>query len=167
MAADVTVLEDGRIMNARRRRDSIRIGSRSVIGGELLTFAHGGEISIGDWCYVGAGTRVWSAARISIGNRVLISHGVNIHDSDSHPKDAKARHEQFRAIAVAGHPSSVSGIAAAPITIGDDAWIGFNASILKGVTIGAGSIIAAGSMVTRDVPPASLHVGTAVVGTAL
>lgn len=158
------LLESARIFNIGRRPGAIRIGAHSVVGGELLTFGHGGAIELGEWCYVGEGTRIWSAARISIGDRVLISHGVNIHDCDSHPRDARERHEQFRAIAGEGHPHAIESIASRPIVIGADAWIGFNATILKGVTIGARSIVAAGSVVTRDVPPDSVHIGTAVEG---
>lgn len=157
-------LDGGSVANIRGQRGAVRIGAHSIISGELLTFAHGGSIVIGEWCYVGAGTRIWSAAGIVIGDRVLVSHGVNIHDSDSHPRDHGARHEQFVAIAGRGHPRSITGIAAAPVRIGDDAWIGFNSTVLKGVTIGARSIIGAGSIVTRDVPPDSLYIGNAVVG---
>jgi acetyltransferase-like isoleucine patch superfamily enzyme len=162
----VSLLETAVIHNARGPRTAIRIGAHTIIGGELLTFAHGGEISIGEWSFVGADTRIWSAERIDIGNRVLISHGVNIHDSDSHPREARARHEQFRAIALQGHPKAMRDIEAAAVTIGDDAWIGFNASVMKGVTIGEGSIVAACSIVTRDVPPGCLYIGTRVVGSA-
>ena len=53
---------------------------------------------VGEWCYVGEGTRIWSAASIEIGNRVLISHSVNIFDSLTHPLQAAARHEQVKQI---------------------------------------------------------------------
>jgi acetyltransferase-like isoleucine patch superfamily enzyme len=160
----VRFLDGSAVANIRGERAAVRIGAHSIIGGELLTFAHGGSIAIGKWCFVGVGTRIWSAAGIVIGDRVLVSHGVNIHDSDSHPRDPGARHEQFVAIAQRGHPRFITGIAAAPVTIGDDAWIGFNATVLKGVTIGARSIVGAGSIVTRDVPPDSLYIGNAIVG---
>jgi acetyltransferase-like isoleucine patch superfamily enzyme len=160
----VTFLEASRVSNIRGQREAISIGTQSVIGGELLTFRHGGSIRLGSWCFVGEGSRIWSAEKIEIGDRVLISHGVNIHDCDAHPKDLKARHEQFRNIVTTGHPPEISSIAAAPVVIEDDAWIGFNATVLKGVRIGRGSIVAACSVVTRDVPPNSLFIGDSVVG---
>ncbi|MFK4601456.1 LbetaH domain-containing protein [Bradyrhizobium diazoefficiens] len=56
-----------RIRNICGDTDKIAIGAQSQILGELMTFAHGGEIRIGEWCFVGEGTRIWSAASIEIG----------------------------------------------------------------------------------------------------
>ena len=63
LAAHAKLYPSARIRNASGRDAHIRVGSRSMILGELLTFAHGGEIEIGEWCYVGEGTRIWSASR--------------------------------------------------------------------------------------------------------
>jgi acetyltransferase-like isoleucine patch superfamily enzyme len=166
LAAGARLIDSGRIYNLRGDRNAVRVGTGSVIAGHLLTFAHGGRIAIGSWCYVGANSRIWSAASIDIGDRVLISHNVNIHDCDSHPREPELRHRQFVAIATSGHPRELDGVAAAPIRIEDDAWIGFNVIILKGVTVGARSIIAAGSIVTDDVPPNSIVIGTTTRGRA-
>jgi acetyltransferase-like isoleucine patch superfamily enzyme len=119
--------------------------------GELMTFAHGGNISIGEWCYVSSGSRVWSAASIQIGDRVLIAHNVNIFDSLTHPLDATARHEHFKAISTVGHPRQID-LGERPVIIHEDVWIGAGAFVLRGVTIGACAIVAAGAVVTRDVP---------------
>jgi acetyltransferase-like isoleucine patch superfamily enzyme len=159
LGARVRFLPSAMISNARQQRSAIRVGNDCVIGGELLTFGHGGELRLGDWCYVGACTRIWSASSIDIGNRVLISHNVNIHDCDSHPLDPGARHRQFQAIARSGHPKEAPPMDARSIRIEDDVWIGFNCTILKGVTIGARSVIAAGSTVTKQIPPDSLVIG--------
>ena len=91
-----------------------------------------------------------------IGNRVLIAHDVNIHDSNAHSRDAGERHQHYRHILEKGHPLSwddMPGVKSAPIIIEDDVWISFGVTILKGVRIGAGSIITANSIVTKDVPP--------------
>ena len=123
-----------------------------------MTFGHGGEISIGEWCYVGEDTRIWSAASISIGNRVLISHSVNVFDNLTHPLDATARHQQVRQIFTRGHPVDIS-LDENPVTICDDAWIGAGAMILRGVTVGEGGVVAAGAVVTKDVLPYSIVAG--------
>jgi len=151
-----------RIRNIRGRRDCIIVGSNSVIRGELLTFAHGGEIQVGSWCYVGEGTRIWSASLVRIGDRVLISHGVNIFDSLTHPLDKRQRHAQIRKIFSSGHPQNVC-LDERPVTIGDDAWIGAGAFILRGVQIGSGAIVAAGAVVTKDVPADMLVAGNPAV----
>ena len=147
-----------RIYNVRGQRSAIKVDAYSTIAGELFTFRHGGQIDIGQWCYVGEGTRIWSAEHIRIGNRVLIAHNVNIHDTDSHPLDAHERHRHFVDIVRHGHPATMNTIKSSAIRIGDDAWIGFNSIILKGVDIGEGSIVAAGSIVNKDVPPDSLYI---------
>ncbi|MEE4213008.1 MAG: DapH/DapD/GlmU-related protein [Parvularcula sp.] len=90
---------------------------------------------------------------------MLISHNVNIHDTNGHPLDPDARHLQYQSIATVGHPSEIETILANPIAIEDKVWIGFGATILKGVTIGEGAIVAAGAVVTKDVPPYSIVAG--------
>jgi acetyltransferase-like isoleucine patch superfamily enzyme len=162
IAPGARFLSGGSVSNIAGRPERISVGTGSRIAGQLLVFRHGGTIRIGEWCYVGEGSRVWSASRIDIGNRVLISHGVNVHDCDSHSRDAEARHRQFRAIAVSGHPQEIEDIDSRPIEIEDDVWIGFNAIVLKGSRIGARTIVAAGSIVMGDVAPDSLYIGTEI-----
>lgn len=158
LAKDAVLLPTARILNASGSSERIHIGGHCLIGGELFVFAHGGEISIGESCFVGPGTRVWSAGRIRIGDRVLISHNVNIFDSLTHPLSPRARHAQFQAIANSGHPKSID-LAEEPVMIDDDAWIGAGATILKGVTIGARAVVGACAVVTHDVPPATIVAG--------
>jgi acetyltransferase-like isoleucine patch superfamily enzyme len=158
LAADAVLFSAARILNASGVSERIRIGGHSLIQGELFVFAHGGEISIGESCFVGPGTRIWSATRIEIGSRVLISHNVNIFDSLTHPLSPRLRHVQFKDIADTGHPKSID-LDEKPVTIGDDAWIGAGAFVLKGVSIGSCAVVGAGSVVTRDVPAATIVAG--------
>lgn len=136
----------------------IRIGMYSHVRGQLVLFGHGGQINIGEYCYVGEQTRIWSGINVSIGNRVLIGHQVTIMDNLTHPMDAEKRHEQFRQIVTTGHPRDID-LKDSPVVIEDDVWIGCQCVILAGVTIGKGAVIAAGSIVTRDIPA-----GTVVAG---
>jgi acetyltransferase-like isoleucine patch superfamily enzyme len=151
-----------KIRNASGDSRKIAVGCHTRVLGELSTFAHGGEIRIGEWCYVGEGSRIWSAASIEIGDRVLISHSVNIFDSLTHPLQAAARHEQVKQIFEQGHPLKLS-LDESPVKIGNDAWIGAGAIVLRGVTVGDGGVVAAGAVVTKDVPPYSIVAGNPAV----
>jgi len=156
--SNVKLMPSARIRNILGKTENISIGAHSIIQGELLLFAHGGKISIGDWSYIGEGSRIWSASEISIGHRVLISHNVNILDNLTHPISARERHEQFRAIALSGHPHDIS-LNEKSVCLHDDVWVGAGAHILKGVTVGEGAIIGAGSVVTKDVPAWTIVAG--------
>lgn len=160
------VYDPERIVTNGQGREAIRVGASSLIRGELLTFP-GGRISLGDWCYLGEGSRIWAAGSVEIGHRVLIAHLVTVMDNTTHPLDAQARHAQFRSIVAGAHPPDVD-LGARPVRIGDDAWLGCNVVVLRGVSIGAGAIVGAGSVVTRDVPAGQLAVGNParVVGPA-
>lgn len=154
----VKFMPGSKVVNLSKKNDAINIGRGTVIRGEVLVFAHGGEIDIGEYCYIGESSRLWSAKKIKIGDRVLIAHNVNIHDANDHPIDPGERHEHYKQIITSGHPAKVN-MASAEIIIEDDAWIGFNSIILKGVTIGRGAIIAAGTVVTKDIEPFCIVAG--------
>jgi acetyltransferase-like isoleucine patch superfamily enzyme len=158
MGRGSTVGASARVLNASTSSEKIRLGHYCRLEGELFVFRHGGHILIGDWCFIGPGARIWSAASINIGNRVLISHNVNIFDSLTHPLNAKDRHEQFRSILTRGHPTRLN-LDERPIDIADDVWVGASATILRGVRIGQGAVIGAQSVVTHDVPAHAVVVG--------
>jgi acetyltransferase-like isoleucine patch superfamily enzyme len=110
-----------------------------------LTIIGNAEIILGE--HVGLnGTTIVSRKKISIGNNTMIAPNTIISDNDSH---------------VAWPPSErwSKSDEGSEITIESDVWIGMNCIILKGVRIGHGSIIAAGSVVTGDVEPNSLYAG--------
>jgi len=146
----VRLLRTARIRNIRGDSDCITIGPNSIIRGELVTFAHGGKIKIGSWCYIGEGSRIWSGSSVSIGDRVLIAHSVNVFDNLTHPINPEERHTQIQAIFTRGHPKEID-LDDRPVRIEDDAWIGAGSFVMRGVRIGARAIVAAGSVVTKDV----------------
>jgi len=148
------------VENMHKGREHISIGGHSFVRGRLFTYGHGGQINIGEWCYIGVRSEIWSMESIQIGDRVLIAHDVNIMDGTAHSLDPNERHQHYRHIIETGHPASwdeVPGVSAAPIVIEDDVWISFGVTILKGVRIGRGSVIAARSIVTEDVPENVLY----------
>ena len=101
------------------------------------------EVVIGDHTFIGHHTSLVVSSSVRVGKHCLIAGDVRISDYDGHPIDAECRR--------AGEPAPVDSIR--PVVIGDDVWIGNNALILKGVHIGDRSIVGAGAVVTRDVPP--------------
>jgi acetyltransferase-like isoleucine patch superfamily enzyme len=147
-----------RIINAGGDDSLIRLGAHTIVSGELFVFGHGGRIDIGDWCYVGDGSRIWSGAHVSIGNRVMISHNVNIIDNHTHPISPADRHQHFKEISLRGHPRNIS-LGDSPVILEDDSWIGAGAIVLKGVTIGRGAIVGAGAVVTRSVAAMTVVAG--------
>lgn len=151
-----------------QKRLAIEIGEHSLVCAELLVFRDGGHIRIGRHCFIGAGTRIWSGNDIQVGDRVLVSHGVNIHDNIAHSLSAQERHQHFIGIVLHGN-LTLGAVKKSPVVIEDDAWIGFNAVIMKGVRIGRGAIVAAGAIVTRDVAPYTIVAGpnAAPIGTSL
>lgn len=152
------VMEKGfSILNHQNDPSKLRVGANSHLRCEVMLSRQGGEVIIGDNCFIGDNSKLWSAKKITIGNRVLISHNVNIHDNISHPLESKERHMDFMNLFSNG-PESNGNVRADEIVIEDDAWIGFNATILKGVTIGKGAIIGADTIVMDDVPPYAIVV---------
>lgn len=158
IGGDSKLFETARIINNTGKRENISIGNHTYIRGELLTFSHGGAIRIGDYCYLGANSYIWSDSSIAIGNRVLISHNCNIFDNDIHPLDPDIRHEQYKSILGLVPPPKVS-LHSEAVSIEDDVLIGANCTILKGVTIGRAAVVGAGSVVTKNIPSFTLVAG--------
>ena len=129
------------------------IGEGSIVAARICADRPESEVRVGCRTYVGRSTIV-CAKGVTIGDDVLISWGCQIVDHDSHALLWKDRASDvgdwYRG------EKDWSRVSCAPVRIGDRAWIGFNALILKGVTIGEGAVVAAGSVVTRDVPPDTL-----------
>lgn len=114
-------------------------GQFSIYNGCRADIQAGGELVLGSG-YANSGLRLYCRKRIEIGEGVMIAQNVTIYDSDAH------------------EISGGRGVTL-PVRIGDHVWIGLSAIILKGVTIGDGAVVAAGAVVTRDVPPGTLVAG--------
>ena len=126
------------------RQSDLRILEGGLLEVDDFTFYSGFNVTVnlGAKLFLGSGYannnfRLDCFNEIRIGYEVAISHNVIIRDSDNHQLSGQTE-------------------ISSPITIGDHVWIGMNSIILKGVTIGDGAVIAAGSVVTRDVPSRTL-----------
>lgn len=116
----------------------------------------GGFLRIGDDVGLSS-TRIWAESGITIGNRVNVGACCLLMDTDTHQMDYHLRNknprdEEFK-------KRQDEAICRAPIVIEDDVWIGAHCLVLKGVTIGARSVIGAGSVVTKSIPPDTLAAG--------
>ncbi len=145
-----------------KRDVGLRVGRYTTIWRASLAADEDGVIEIGDYCYIANASLVCSE-RIEIGSRVMIAGGVTIADSDFHPLAPAARLADTVALSPVGDRSRRPRIETRPVRIEDDVWIGYNATILKGVTIGAGALVGPGALVLRDVPPGAEVAGNPAV----
>lgn len=129
----------------------IVIGKRCEIKGQLFSF-EGGKILIGNNVFMNYNSFIGSMEAVTIGNDVIIATNVRIFDNNNHPTSPTQRemmsHNDFY-----GELWTWKYAEHKPVVIGDNVWIGELSAILKGVTIGKGSIVASHSVVTKDVPP--------------
>jgi len=122
---------------------ALQLGTHCRLGREVFFDTNeGGRIAVGSHVRVNAGAVLVSYASITIGNDCLIGEYVSIRDANHGTQ--------------AGSPMRLQPHARAPIVIGNNVWIGRGAVILKGVCIGDGAVVAANSVVTRNVPPRTL-----------
>lgn len=154
---------EAQVVNLQNDASKIRIGKGTHIRGILHIFLYGGEITIGQDCYIGDHSRIWSGESVKIGNFVQISHNVNIIDTSAHEIDAYERAERYVDLINNGAWQHKGNVLTAPIIIEDYVWISFNVSVLRGVHIGQGAIIGAGSVVTKNVPAFTLVAGNPAV----
>jgi acetyltransferase-like isoleucine patch superfamily enzyme len=114
---------------------------RAFYGSSVEIF-DGGELTLGD-SFINTGVHISCADKITIGNKCAIARNVFFYDCDQHSVITNGE----------------TAVNHAPIIIEDHVWIGVGSIILKGVTIGEGSVIGAGSVVTKDVPKKCLAAG--------
>jgi len=159
---DGLYLETAQIFRMYRSRQPIglTLGKHcSCYAGCSFSIGEKGSCRVGDFTMMN-GVLVMAESRIEIGSYCMFSWNVGIADSDFHPIDPAQR--QIDAMALAPFyenrpPRPAIGVA--PVIIEDNVWVGMGAVILKGVTIGQNSIVAAGAIVTKSVPPNAVVAG--------
>ena len=128
------------------KASGIRIADGSTVHESVLIAANRGQVNIGRHSWIGPFCLVYGNGDVSIGDNVLVAGHSSINTVSHH----------FERCDI---PINDQGIHCDPVRIEDDVWIGMNAVILQGITIGRGAIVGAGAVVTRDVPPWSIVTG--------
>jgi len=152
-----------RIKRNYRRRRTIRqnviFGEKFVFGENTVVWAPRG-LSIGNNVSLGSGVRIEVDG--SIGDHVLIANGCAVVGREDHD-----RNEVGVSIRESRWVGDFPEILSHPTVIGSDVWIGYGSIVLSGITIGDSSIVGAGSVVTKSVPPNAIAVGNParIIGT--
>jgi len=143
-----------------KKARAVIIGNHvSCYAGCSFAIGENGQCTIGDFTLLN-GALIMAEERIEIGSHCLVSWNVGIADSDFHPLEPAQRLIDAQALApyFKNRPARPK-LKTAPVKIADNVWIGMNAVILKGVTIGENSVVAAGSVVTKSVEPNTVVAG--------
>lgn len=144
------------------RKPGFIAGDHVTLWRTSLATEEKGCIEIGDYSYIQNALLV-CADKITIGKFVMIAGGVTIADSDFHPLSPAGRLADTVALSPLGNRHKRQMMKVLPVNIKDDVWIGFNATILKGVTIGRGAIIQPGAVVIGDVEDGEIVAGNPAV----
>ncbi len=136
--------------NMRLNSAKCTYNSGNMEGGVLLRTSKTGKIIVGDEVYLN-GTSIISEESVTLGNRIMIGANTVIMDTNTHNVPYKDRLKRW------------DKILRKPVVIEDDVWIGANCFIMKGVRIGRGSIIGAGSVVVGSVEASSIYAGNPAV----
>lgn len=146
--------------------DKVVIGKDCLLGVSIVSEGNGVNFKFGDRVYIGK-SQIICKTGIEFESNILVAWGVTFYDHDSHSLDYTLRREDItqqledfknnNGNYVKTKDWSI--VNTKPIKVCKDSWIGMNAVILKGVTIGEGAVVAACSVVTKDVPPFTVVAG--------
>lgn len=158
VGAGTLIRGNAKCMNTGEK-EQVKIGEKCCLACLIQAYCCG-EVSIGDRVYIGTRTVLQAKESIRVGNDVIISDNALLTDNNNHPTSPEMRiimtacedymHDELWTWKYAESK---------PIVIEDNVWIGRNAVVMKGVTVGRGSIVALGAVVTHDVPPYTVVAG--------
>jgi acetyltransferase-like isoleucine patch superfamily enzyme len=155
---DITVINP-------QARKYVKIGDDNVLDCRIFFESGQGEVVIGNRVFIG-GSTIMCRTKVEFGNNIFVAWGSYFYDHDSHSLDYKLRQDDIsqQLTDIRNGEFFITHknwdvVNTASIKICDNAWIGMNALILKGVTIGEGAIVGAGSVVTKDVEPWTIVAG--------
>jgi len=154
-------LKFGSGISGVKNKNQIILGEDMKLSGWLVVEGMG-KIKIGGYTSINERTIIRAMESVEIGSHCLISSDVYIQDNNSHSIYAEDRRRDIESdsdYGGRGMSIEVKNPAHGPVKIGNDVWIGRRVMILKGVTIGDRAVIAAGSVVTHDIPADAIAAG--------
>lgn len=147
-------------------KNKVSIGKNCMLNCNFIFESNKGEIEIGDRVFINSGTNIISRSKIKFGNDITVAWNCTFYDHNSHSLDWKERRndieQQIKDYKNSGTftlNKNWDTVTSRPITICDKVWIGFDCTILNGVTIGEGAVIGAKSVVREDVAPWTIVAG--------
>jgi len=152
------------------KEQKVIIGDECLLGVSIISEGDNAFFKIGNRVYIGK-SNVICRTGIEFGNDIMVAWGVTFYDHDSHSLDYNLRKKDL-ITQIEDYKNNKADflknknwgvVKSKPIKVCDNAWIGMNATILKGVTIGEGAVVAACSVVTKDVPPFTVVAGNPAV----
>jgi maltose O-acetyltransferase len=145
-----------KINNKTKERNKIKFGDYCNVTVNIF-LNEKGSIYIGDYVYMN-NIQMRIDYNLKIGSHCMFGPNVKLWDTKNHPLDPSERHKQCEYIAHHGFLDSYEA-GGGDIIIGNDVWVGMDSIILGGVSIGNGSVVAAGSIVTKSIPENILVAG--------
>jgi acetyltransferase-like isoleucine patch superfamily enzyme len=159
LGVDTVISGDHAFQRYRSTKDpALLIGNHCTMDGVHFALGNQASVTIGNYCYF-SNAILLCELELRIGNYVVIGWNTTVADTDFHPISPAARIRDAIACSPAGHGRPRPPIPMRAVVIEDDVWIGPNVTILKGVRIGAGAFIQAGSLVTREIPAGARVLG--------
>ena len=161
--SDISQLRIALTENLTPDYQNIQIGDDCLLEGTIVLYNKNAKVEIGNRTFIGNNTTLYVFEEVKVGDDVMFSWGITVMDTNAHSLKSAERMQDvadwkkgptFKNWGVVDHQK---------ICIKDKAWIGFNSIVLKGVTIGEGAIIAAGSVVTKDVAPFTIAGGNPAI----
>ena len=151
------------IYGAEKGFPNITIGDDCYLMGNLVLYQSKAEVFIGNRTFIGPNTTFFCCKKIEILNDVMISWGCTLIDTNAHSIKSEERLDDVVAWKKGWQYKDWSKVESHSIRVEERCWVGFNSIVSKGVTLMVGSIVAAGSVVTKSTPPFTVIGGNPAV----
>ena len=129
---------------------NVEIGDDCMLEGNLYLYSSASKIKIGDRVFFAGGSSIYCYDEVEVGSDVMISWGCTVIDTNAHSLNSKDRMNDVVDWKKGWEYKNWSVVESKKVKIGASVWIGFNSIILKGVDLGGGSIVGAGSVVSKS-----------------